>query len=33
LQLYLDAWKQGLKTIYYVRNRSLEIEDCVTCSS
>jgi ribonucleoside-diphosphate reductase alpha chain len=33
LQLYLEAWKQGLKTIYYVRNRSIEVEDCVACSS
>jgi ribonucleoside-diphosphate reductase alpha chain len=33
LQYYIDAWKQGLKTIYYVRNRSLEVEDCVSCSA
>ncbi|GGJ09434.1 ribonucleoside-diphosphate reductase [Alicyclobacillus cellulosilyticus] len=33
LNLYMSAWKQGLKTIYYVRNRSLEVADCVACSS
>lgn len=33
LQYYLDAWKNGLKTIYYIRNRSLEVEECVSCSS
>lgn len=33
LDLYLDAWENGLKTIYYVRNQSLEVEECVSCSS
>lgn len=33
LQLYMEAWEHGLKTIYYVRNRSLEVDDCVSCSS
>lgn len=33
LNLYLDAWKRGLKTVYYVRSQSLEVEDCVACSS
>ncbi|MEN9405844.1 MAG: hypothetical protein RLZ12_128 [Bacillota bacterium] len=33
LALYLEAWKAGLKTIYYVRNRSLEAEECISCSS
>ncbi|MRG27845.1 ribonucleoside-diphosphate reductase subunit alpha [Laceyella tengchongensis] len=33
LDLYMDAWSNGLKTIYYVRNQSLEVEDCVSCSS
>ncbi|MFD2671273.1 ribonucleoside-diphosphate reductase subunit alpha [Marinicrinis sediminis] len=33
LELYLAAWKQGLKTVYYCRNKSLEVEDCESCSS
>lgn len=33
LSLYMDAWKHGLKTIYYVRNQSIEVEECVSCSS
>lgn len=33
LALYLEAWKKGLKTIYYVRNQSVDVEDCVSCSS
>jgi ribonucleoside-diphosphate reductase alpha chain len=33
LSLYLAAWKNGLKTVYYVRNQSLEVEECVSCSS
>jgi ribonucleoside-diphosphate reductase alpha chain len=33
LNFYLMAWKHGLKTIYYVRNQSLEVKDCVACSS
>lgn len=33
LNLYIEAWKSGLKTVYYVRNKSLEVEDCVACSS
>ncbi|SER84405.1 ribonucleoside-diphosphate reductase subunit alpha [Salisediminibacterium halotolerans] len=33
LDLHLDAWKQGLKTTYYVRSTSTEIEDCDSCSS
>lgn len=33
LDFYLDAWKQGLKTIYYVRNQSIEVEECASCSS
>lgn len=33
LALYMAAWENGLKTIYYVRNQSLEVEECVSCSS
>jgi ribonucleoside-diphosphate reductase alpha chain len=33
LNLYLTAWKVGMKTLYYVRSQSLEVEDCVSCSS
>lgn len=33
LNLYMQAWKSGLKTIYYVRNKSLEVQDCAICSS
>ncbi|WP_028562089.1 ribonucleoside-diphosphate reductase subunit alpha [Paenibacillus pinihumi] len=33
LELYMEAWKNGLKTVYYCRNQSLEVEDCVSCSS
>jgi len=33
LNLYLQAWEHGLKTIYYVRNQSVDVEDCVSCSS
>lgn len=33
LDLYLLAWESGIKTIYYVRSKSLEIEECDACSS
>ena len=33
LDLYLLAWKEGVKTIYYVRSKSLEVEECESCSS
>ncbi|MEJ8544787.1 ribonucleoside-diphosphate reductase subunit alpha [Brevibacillus borstelensis] len=33
LDLYIQAWEHGLKTIYYVRNQSVEVEDCVSCSA
>jgi ribonucleoside-diphosphate reductase alpha chain len=29
---YLKAWKQGIKTVYYVRSMSLEVENCESCS-
>lgn len=31
--LYLEAWKQSVKTIYYVRSKSLEVEECESCAS
>ncbi|WP_424048789.1 ribonucleoside-diphosphate reductase subunit alpha [Prevotella jejuni] len=33
LDLYLLAWKEGVKTIYYVRSKSLEVKECESCSS
>nr|WP_010283455.1 ribonucleoside-diphosphate reductase subunit alpha [Bacillus timonensis] len=34
LKLHLEAWKQGLKTTYYVRSTSqAEIEECELCHS
>ena len=33
LDLYVEAYKSGIKTIYYVRNRSLEMDECTSCSS
>lgn len=33
LNMYVEAWMQGLKTIYYVRNKSLEMDECTSCSS
>lgn len=33
LDLYLLAWKSGVKTLYYVRSKSLEVEECESCSS
>ena len=33
LKLYIQAWECGVKTIYYVRSKSLEVEECESCSS
>ncbi len=33
LNLYIEAYKQGIKTIYYIRNMSLEMDECTSCSS
>ena len=33
LDLYLLAWESGVKTVYYVRSKSLEVEECESCSS
>ncbi len=32
LNLYIDACEKGVKTIYYVRSKSLEVEECESCS-
>jgi ribonucleoside-diphosphate reductase alpha chain len=31
--MYYEAWRLGTKTVYYVRSKSLEIEECVSCSA
>ena len=33
LNLYILAWKSGVKTIYYVRSKSLEVAECESCAS
>jgi len=33
LNLYVLAWEQEVKTIYYIRSKSLEVEECESCSS
>ncbi len=33
LDLYILAWEKGVKTIYYIRSKSLEVEECEVCSS
>ena len=33
LMLYIHAWEYGVKTIYYVRSKSLEVEECESCAS
>lgn len=33
LNLYISACEQGVKTLYYVRSKSLEIEECDSCSA
>lgn len=33
LGLYILAFEQGVKTVYYVRSKSLEVVDCSACSS
>ena len=29
---YFQAWGQGIKTVYYVRSMSLEVEKCESCA-
>ncbi len=33
LNLYIKAYECGVKTIYYVRSKSLEVEECESCAS
>lgn len=33
LELHLTAWREGLKTTYYVRSTSSTIEECDSCAS
>ncbi|MGI6079395.1 MAG: ribonucleoside-diphosphate reductase subunit alpha [Candidatus Avilachnospira sp.] len=33
LELYIKAWECGVKTIYYIRSKSLEVEECESCSA
>ena len=33
LNLYIRAYEKGVKTLYYVRSQSLEVEECESCSA
>ncbi len=33
LKLYLKAYEEEVKTLYYVRSKSLEVEECDSCSA
>ena len=33
MNLYILAWEEGVKTIYYIRSKSLEVEECESCSA
>ncbi|MFA9376074.1 MAG: ribonucleoside-diphosphate reductase subunit alpha [Lachnotalea sp.] len=33
LNLYIESWKNKIKTIYYIRNQSQEMDECTSCSS
>lgn len=33
LKLYIRAWEVGVKTLYYVRGKALEVEECESCAS
>jgi len=33
LDLYIEAYKSKVKTIYYLRSQALEVEECASCSS
>lgn len=33
LNLYILAWEKGVKSIYYIRSKSLEVDECESCSS
>jgi len=32
LDLYIQAWEAGVKTVYYVRSQALEVAECESCS-
>jgi ribonucleoside-diphosphate reductase alpha chain len=32
-KMYMLAWETGCKTLYYTRSRSVDVEDCVSCSA
>lgn len=33
MNLYIEAWKNGVKSIYYVRAKSLTVSECESCSA
>lgn len=33
LNLYISACEEGVKTLYYVRSKSLEVDECESCSA
>lgn len=33
LNLLVRSWREGVKTVYYVRSKALEVEECESCSS
>lgn len=33
LELYQLAWQEGVKTVYYIRSKSLEVDECESCST
>jgi ribonucleoside-diphosphate reductase alpha chain len=33
LDLYINAWEEKIKTVYYIRSKSLEVTECESCSS
>lgn len=33
LELYIKAWEVGVKTIYYVRSKALEVDECEGCAN
>jgi ribonucleoside-diphosphate reductase alpha chain len=32
LEYYIRAWECGLKSVYYMRSKTLDVEDCVSCT-
>jgi ribonucleoside-diphosphate reductase alpha chain len=32
-RMYMLAWETGCKTLYYTRSRSLDVDECVSCSA